>query len=319
MREVFFIKSNQKRWKDYEYLLAKRSQVKADDIADVFIELTNDLSFARTHYPGSDISGYLNDLTSKFHTAIYTNKREKKGRVKRFFLYEVPQVMRASHKQLLTSFLVFGVAFLIGWVSSLNDASFTNLILSDGYVKMTIENIESGDPMGVYKDEGALMMFLYITFNNIRVAMLAFAMGIFLSIGTWYILISNGIMLGTFHALFYKYNIVEEFLLTVYIHGAFEISAIVVAGAAGIVMGNSFLFPGTYTRKHSFKQGAKKGIKIIIGLIPFFIMAGFLEGFVTRYTEMPTILSLFIILGSLVTIFYYFVIYPYRLPKQALA
>ena len=96
-------------------------------------------------------------------------------------------------------------------------------------------------------------------------------------------------------------------------HGTLELSAIVIAGCAGFVMGNSFIFPGTYSRLESFKRRAKKGLKIIIGLIPVFIMAGFIESFFTRYTQMPWIISLATILLSAAFIVYYFVIYPAKL------
>jgi hypothetical protein len=91
-----------------------------------------------------------------------------------------------------------------------------------------------------------------------------------------------------------------------------EISAIVIAGGAGLVMGNSLLFPGTFSRQQSFIRGAKQGVKVIVGLVPVFITAGLLEGFVTRYTEMPLALSLLIIGGSLGFILWYFVFYPRR-------
>ena len=84
-------------------------------------------------------------------------------------------------------------------------------------------------------------------------------------------------------------------------------------------MGNALIFPGTYTRTHSFRQGAKKGLKIIIGLIPFFIIAGFIESFVTRYSDMPLVLKLLIIFGSLFLLIYYFVYLPHKASKYVRA
>lgn len=102
----------------------------------------------------------------------------------------------------------------------------------------------------------------------------------------------------------------------VYIHGALEISAIVVAGAAGFVMGNGLLFPGSYPRLTAFRRSAKKGLKIVVGLVPVFIAAAFLEGFVTRYTQMPVALSLAIIGASLALVVGYFVVYPALLRRN---
>ena len=197
-----------------------------------------------------------------------------------------------------------------------NEGNFVRSILGDGYVNMTLENIEKGDPMAVYKEQGAFNMFLGITINNIKVAIYAFAFGIFLGIGTLMILLRNGIMLGSFQYFFYEKELLWESVRTVWIHGTIEISVIIIAGCAGLVLANGMLFPGTYTRLESFKRGTKNGLKIMISTVPFFIVAGFLEGFVTRHTEMPDWLALTIILGSLALVVFYYVIYPYQLNKK---
>src|SRR5690606_296442 len=100
---------------------------------------------------------------------------------------------------------------------------------------------------------------------------------------------------------------------TIWIHGTIEISVIIVAACAGLVLGNSILFPGTYSRLQSFMRGAKNGLKILISTIPFFIIAGLLEGFVTRHTQMPDWLAILIIGGSLFLILFYYVFYPIKL------
>jgi len=127
---------------------------------------------------------------------------------------------------------------------------------------------------------------------------------------------SNGIMLGAFQYFFHMHDLLLESILVIWIHGTLEISSIIIAGAAGLVLGNSILFPGTYSRIQSFRIGAKEGLKIVLSLVPIFITAGFLESFVTRYTEMPVFLSLTIILGSLSFVVWYFFIYPKKLYKK---
>ena len=213
------------------------------------------------------------------------------------------------------SFLVFITFTIIGAYSAATDGDFVRAFLGDNYVNMTLENIERGDPMAVYKQQNEINMFLGITINNIKVALMAFALGIFTGIGTVVLLMQNGLMLGSFQYFFYDQGLLWESVRTIWIHGTIEISVIIVAGCAGIVMGNGILFPGTYTRLESFKRGVKAGLKILVSTIPFFIIAGFLEGFVTRHTEMPDWLAIFIIGISLCTVIYYYVIYPYKLNK----
>lgn len=316
MREVAFLKKNADKWKRYETLLKKPITDSADVIADAYIEISNDLAFAQSNFPDSKTSAYLNDLAVKTHNVLYTNKKVDLQRIANFWKIEVPTIFSHYQKELLYAFLVFTIAISIGVLSSEIESDFIRSILGDGYVNMTIENIKEGDPLAVYKDEHALNMFLGITINNIRVSFIAFVFGLLTSVGTGMILFSNGIMVGTFFHMFYKYGLVTEAFLVVFIHGALELSVIVIAGAAGFVLGNSFLFPKTHSRFHAFSNAVKHGTKMVIGLVPIFILAGFLESFVTRYTEMPIWLSLAIIIGSFSFIIFYFVIYPQQLKRR---
>lgn len=318
MREAAFLRQNADKWKQFERLLADRS-ADADRLAELFAEVTDDLSYAKTFYPGGKTTRYLNELAREVHQQIYKNRREEGSRFVRFWREEVPLAAYEARRELLAALLIFVVAAAIGVVSASNDQSFARLVLGDAYVNMTMANIEEGDPMAVYKDEAALSMFLGITFNNVRVSFTAFAAGLLLSVGTAVVLFVNGVMLGTFHTLFYQQGFLWTSLLVVYIHGAIEISAIVVAGGAGLAMGNGILFPGTYARSVSFRRGARRGMKLVVGLVPLFVAAGFLESFVTRYTEMPLALSLSIILGSLAFMGWYFGLYPHRVARSARA
>lgn len=313
MREASFVKQNKEKWMVFENALHNNAKINPDDLASYYIHLTNDLSYAQTYYPESKTLLFLNSLASEAHQKIYITKRESKNKIVSFWKYEFPLFFIAYQKTLLYAFLIFITAVCIGIVSTLNDDSFVRLILGDNYVNMTIENIEKGEPMAVYKSGSNIGSFLGITINNIRVAIIAFAFGVFFSVGSMYILFSNGIMLGAFITFFYNYGILEK-TSTIWLHGTIEISVIVIAGCAGLVMGNSFLFPKTYSRRVAFTKGAKDGLKIVVSTIPFFIIAGFIEGFITRYGErMPLILSYGIISCSLFLIIYYYIIYPIKL------
>ncbi|WP_250434327.1 stage II sporulation protein M [Hanstruepera flava] len=318
MREASFVKQNKEKWIGFETALHNNVKINPDDLASYYIQLTNDLSYAQTYYPDSKTLLYLNSLASQAHQKIYITKKESKNKIISFWKYEFPLFFKQYHKTLLYTFLFFMAAVLIGIVSTLNDDSFVRLILGDGYVNMTIENIENGEPMAVYKSGSQVGTFLGITVNNIRVAIIAFAMGVLFSVGTIFVLFSNGIMLGAFITFFYNYGLLDK-TSTIWLHGTIEISVIVIAGCAGLVMGNSFLFPKTFSRRVAFMKGAKDGLKIVVSTIPFFIIAGFIEGFFTRFGEqMPNVLAYGIILASLALIIYYYILYPIKLNKQYL-
>ncbi len=313
MREVVFVKRNEEKWKKLEKNI---SDLTPDELAENFIALTDDLAYAQTFYPQSNTVRYLNALSGKFHQLIYKNKKEKGSRFITFWKYEVPLTVYEHHKEILYSLIFFTIAVIIGVFSSVKDDTFVRLILGDGYVNQTIENINSGDPMAIYKSGGSGSSFLMITLNNLMVSFKAFVYGIFFSIGTVYILFQNGVMLGAFQYFFFAKHVFFDSVMSIWIHGTLEISATIIEGGAGLALGNSILFPKTFSRINSFKKGATDGLKILVGLIPVYIIAGFLEGYVTRYTDMPLWISATIILVSLAFIIYYFVIYPRILGKK---
>ena len=315
MKEAAFVKQNKTRWEEFEKIVKSNQQAHPDKLAELFIQVTDDLSFARTQYPESRTTRYLNDLASKVHLDIYKNKREDKNRFVTFWKNELPAVMYEVQKPLLYSLIIFLVAGVIGAVSARYDDTFVRLILGDGYVNMTLENIKNGNPTQVYASESELMMFLSITWNNILVSFRVFVFGFFASLGTGLYLFYNGLMVGAFIMFFSQEQQLSQALPVIMLHGTIELSSIVIAAAAGFTMGNSLLFPGTYSRLDAFKTGAVKGLKIVMGLVPFFVLAGFIESFITRYAFMPLSIKALIIGLSAILMVYYFVIYPIRLKR----
>ena len=311
MREAQFLKQNAEKWKQYEAEI--KAHEHTDKLADRFIELTDDLSYSKTFYPKSNTTKYLNGLAALFHQKIYKNKKEKSTRIWSFWQFELPYLFKHYHRQFAYALIFFSVFCSIGVISAKYDEDFIRLILGDAYVNMTNENIEKGDPFGVYKSSGQLDMFFGIAFNNIRVALLTYAMGAFFSVGAVWLLFSNGLMLGSFEYYFFSKELGFKSITVVFIHGTLEIWALVIAGAAGLIVGNSILFPGTFSRSISLLKGGRDGLKIVFGLVPVFIAAAFLESFVTRYDNMPLWLSLSILTGSSLFLVWYFILYPNRL------
>lgn len=317
MREAAFVKQNKDKWLRFESVLSNNNTIDPNELSDLYIEITDHLSYAKTFYKNSNTERYLNQIASQAHQKIYKTKKESKNRLISFFKTEFPLMFYKHHRELLISFLVFLLFCIVGAYSAATDGDFVRSILGDAYVNMTMENIENNDPMAVYKQMGEFNMALGITINNIKVALMAFTYGIMCGIGSLFIMMQNGIMLGSFQYFFYEKGLLWESVRTIWIHGTFEISVIIIAGCSGLVLGNGMLFTGTYTRLEAFKRGIINGLKILISTIPFFIVAGLLEGFVTRHTEMPDWLAIFIIGSSLFIILFYYVIYPRQLYKKS--
>jgi uncharacterized membrane protein SpoIIM required for sporulation len=311
LKEVTFIRQNIEKWRDVELMVENSVETAPDVQADAYIDLTSDLAYAQTHFPQSRITLYLNNLASALHNQIYRNKRESISRLVTFWTQEIPQTIWEARHALMASFIIFVISVTIGLVSQLGDDSFARLILGDQYVDMTLDNIAKGEPMAVYDSGAETEMFLGITWNNVKVSFMVFVMGVFTSLGTGFLVFQNGVMVGSFQTFFFQQGLGFESMLAIWLHGTLEIWAIIVSGAAGITLGNGWLMPGTYGRLTSFMMAARRGLKIIVGTVPVFVMAGFIEGFATRHTEWPTWLRLTIIGASALFIGYYYLYLPY--------
>jgi uncharacterized membrane protein SpoIIM required for sporulation len=206
--------------------------------------------------------------------------------------------MYYARMQLLWSFLFFALSVSIGILSSHEDGEFVRRILGDHYIDMTIANIEKGDPMAVYKKANEMDMFMGITLNNLLVAVRTFILGFFAGIGSLASLLSNGIMLGSFQYFFIERGLFVESFLTIWQHGTLEISAIIISGAAGLVLARGLILPRSYSRTQALVMSARRGVKIMIGITPVFVIAAFIEGYITRYTEMPDLVKILVIVLS---------------------
>ncbi len=317
MREVAFIKQNKEKWLEFELAIFGKAKKNPDELANLYIQMMNDLSYAQTYYPKSKTVIYLNHLASQIYQKIYKTKRAEKNRFLEFFKTEVPLLVYEYRRYLLYAFVLFFATVAMGVISARFDTDFVRLILGDGYVNMTLENIKKGNPMAVYGTGSNWGSFVGITMNNLYVGARCYIYGIFGGLGTLYISSQNGIMLGAFQYFFFEQNVFWKSVRGIWIHGSMEIFAIVIETAAGFILGASILFPKTFSRVNSFKIGFKNSFKIFLSTFPFTISAGFLEGFITRYSiDMPNWLSSFIILFTLGVISFYYLVYPFIVQKK---
>jgi len=228
---------------------------------------------------------------------------------------------------MLAGFIIFGIGMLIGMVSTEQDPYFLEVFTGPRYTYIAEENIAKGKPMDIYGSSGEALTFGQIALNNMSVALRAFILGIFFTLGSVLFLFYNAVMVGAFQWFYVVRNLALTSFLTIWIHGAFEIPSIIIASSAGITMGSGLLFPGTLTRFQSFVNSSKRGIKIMIGLIPFIITAAFIEGYATRHTvistdnnpyesEWPDWLKWSFIIGCFLIILLYYVIYPFIVVRK---
>lgn len=311
MRESKFVDQNKEKWQQFELEL-KQAQKNPSKLRAQLIQITDDLSYARTYYKNRSVRIYLNGLAQLIYHSIYKNKSNVSKSIYDFFKTDVPKIVYYGRKEMLLSFVILIVSVLIGLFSSANDEQFARSIFGDDYINQTIKNIEKGDPLGIYKSSDAFGMFVNIATNNLRVSLFVFLFGLLFSYGAMVLMIRNGVMLGAFIYFFYSRNLIGEFNLTVWMHGSIEILTLVIETQAGMLLGRGLLYPGTLSRSKAFSVWGKRGAMLFLAGIPFIVFAAFVESFLTRFTEIPDVFRASFILLSIGLMVFYFVIYPYN-------
>jgi len=312
VREALFIKKNKERWLRQQ----DSPPTDPDEMASDFTQLVDDLAYAKTFYPSSNVTRYINTQASGIYLKLYQNRREESNRLWRFWKYDLPLVLHRHHRPMFFALALFLLFFAIGFFISMKDEAVARSFFGEAYVETTLDNIEKGNPFGIYESGTPLLSWLMLMIHNIKVSLIMFVSGIFAAIPSMYLLAQNAAMVGIFDQFFVAHGLGVDFFLVVFVHGTLELTALIIAGGAGIVLGKSFLFPGTSTRLDAFKRAAWDGVKIMTGLMPVFALAAFFEGFITRLYNDISVLTTLIASLSVLFVLWYFVIYPIRLARK---
>ena len=322
MREALFIKKNADKWQEYQHLETDDP----DEQAERFITLLDDLAYSKTFYPQSKVTKWINSIAANTYQKIYQNRKEKYTRLFTFWKTELPLVMYKHRKVLYFTFGLFMLFVGLAVWSSTQDFKFIRGFLGDGYVDMTEEKINSGDPFGVYRDDDKFTMFARIMYHNISLSFIHYAGGLLLGIGTAYLLFQNGLMLGAFQSMFFLKGIGWKSVMVIWMHGTIEISSLILAGMAGFILAKGIIFTGTYTRKESFIIHMKDSVKLILSTVPLLLLAAFFESYVTYLmssafdneanVSIPVWLGILMLAVMLSTVVWYFVIYPLKVGRR---
>ena len=324
MKESRFIEKNKDKWKRIEDQLSSDLSSGNDLRAD-FIELTDDLSYAKTFYDKRSVRSYLNHLTTRVFHQIHRSNGLHHIRLLSFILHDIPLISFRYRRTLLLSLAIGILGFIIGFALTLVEEDFPLAFFGTAYVEATIAHIEQQNPMAIYDQGSGSDMFLTITLNNLKVGLMIFISGIFFSIGSIGLTLINAIMVGVFTCFLYQHGVVKEFHLTVWQHGTIEILGMIVSCAAGIILGSSLMFPGSFSRSRAFYIHARSAITLYLSTLPLVVIAGFIESYFTRHQDLPDSLRISFIALSLLFMVGYYAILPqikfYRkkntLPEEA--
>lgn len=310
MKQQFFVETNRAKW-DFYALESKRMKVLSPSaVSQYYLELSTDLAFAQTYYPKSDLVAYLEKLTLNYHQYIYQRNPTRWKEFLYFFTHDLPLACYEARRELWLTSLIFVVGALIGWVSQMGNVNFADLFFGESYMTTTRKNIVEGNPFGIYEGMGEFQMFWDIMWNNCIVGTRTFLSGLLTLFFTVFMLLRTGIMVGCFDAFFAQQGLLAEVLLVPNMHGVLELPAIIIAGGGGMVLGTSWLFPGHRSRLSAFRQGAICGVRLYLFSLFLFVIAAFIEGYLTRHTEFPIAVRATFVGIGLIVMSYYTLILP---------
>jgi len=314
MKENLFIRENSNCWQRLEETIKKfkKSGSKMDistidELLSLYDKVSTDLSYSRTYYGNNNTTIYLNKLVGAAHDLIYTKKTSSIGRVFSFYRGEFPMLLRKNFKYFLVSALLFLSGFVFSFIYTMISEQNAGYFLPPQFID------SMGSSPGTISWDGAIMSSFIFT-NNIRVGIIAFALGITFGFGSVIILVYNSFPIGCLAALYLNRGQGLAFLSLILPHGILELFAVFVCVAAGLVIGYSLVNPDSYTRKDAFLIRGKDGIKLVCGTIPLFVKAGFIEGYFTPLHISEWIKLAFSFFTLLMLIIY--IIWG-RLPKKA--
>ena len=243
----------------------------------LYRQTASDLAIVREDNTSNQLSAYLNSLLGRAHNLIYMGHRPKINELRKFYTETYPQVFRETFPQTMLAFGVFLVTALAAFALTMHDPSFAHRMLG-AQMMDTIEKREMWTHSIVTVKPLAASAIMT---NNLSVSFTTFALGITAGIGTAWMMVVNGLLLGVIGAATWHAGMAEQLWSFVAPHGVLELPAIFIAGGAGFEIARGMLFPGLLPRRESLALAGGRAARLVLGTIPMLIVAGTIEGFLS--------------------------------------
>ena len=294
-----WIKARNASWLRLEQLLARVAngglgsleRTELQELGLLYRTVSSDLSRARAMKLGQDMQLYLNNLVVKAHNQVYQRKINRGAEVLEFFVFGFPTLVRRYFVYVFSAFLIFWVPFFVSFSYARHDVHFGQMEWLAG--KPLVEDdlwplIERGQLWTDGGDKTSGIMSSLIYTNNIRVSLMAFALGITFGIGSFFVLFQNGLATGTLMGVCDAHHLAGRLLAFTFGHGVLELSAIFISGGAGLMLGKALLFPGQLKRIDALRLIAKDAMGMAAGCVPILLLAGLIEGFISPRTDISS-------------------------------
>jgi len=279
------------------------------ELALLYRQTAADLSVARESPANAALARYLNALLGRAHNLIYSGHAPRARGILDFYRRVYPAVFRSTLPYTALAFGIFMLGMVAGTLMAWADPGLERLMLGG----QMIDTIERGE-MWTHSIVGIKpLASSAITTNNLSVTFAAFAGGVLGGIGTAYMMLFNGLLIGVIGSACQRAGMGLQLWSFVAPHGTLELPAIFIAGGAGLVLAQGILFPGPLPRRDSIALAGRTAIRLLLGVLPMLVIAGIIEGFISP-TAAPVGLK-FVIGAALFTLLLLYLFVPRETPE----
>jgi uncharacterized membrane protein SpoIIM required for sporulation len=257
--------------------LGRLTPAEVDELVDTYQRVSSHLSHARVAYGDPALTARLTRLVGQANGVIYASRSRTLRAVRDFFVWRFPAAVWQSGRFVAVSAALLLVPALVvgAWLATSDEAleASAPAAVREAYLEEDFEDYYSSEPATQFATE--------VTVNNIQVAITAFVSGVLLCLPAAFILIFNGASVGLAGGLFADAGELGKFFGLILPHGLLELTAVIIAGAAGLRLGWAVIAPGDRTRGRALGDEARRAGVVALGLALAFVVAGLIEGFVT--------------------------------------
>ncbi len=301
MEQDLFVRKRTEAWEQLDALTTTigRGRIRTlspealMNFSSLYRKTCADLAYARTHGFDRELLQFLNGCVGRAYAELYRDEPFTLRQVMRFYGHDFPGLVRAEWCVIFCAFLFFLAGAFLSFFLVYSHPECASYFVEERYLQSLERSAEKPAGMQVLSMQEMSVMSHQIMTNNISVGIKACATGIFLGLGTMYILVKNGALIGALAALCALQGNSLEFWSLILPHGVIELFAIFVCGGAGFLLARWLVDPGDYDRKTALRAYGLKAAQLMIGVLFLFVLAALVEGFFTPLPLPPWFKLLF--------------------------